>query len=76
MVRTNNINLNVVRTKMQEDSSKKNRWGDSRPGTTKKFIRFPNEMIEQIDNDRNFTSDGKAISFSEWVKNACMEKLK
>ena len=74
MVRTITIKTKLVRTKMQE-KSKKNIWGDSRPGTTKKFIRFPDDMIEEIDHARNCTEGGKPISFSEWVKDACKLKL-
>ncbi|AYA64782.1 DUF3950 domain-containing protein [Alteromonas sp. RKMC-009] len=59
---------------MQEKKTK-NKWGDDRPGSTKKFIRFPDDMIEQIDHARNCTDSGKPDSFSEWVKDACRMKL-
>jgi len=58
-----------------QDKSKKNIWGDSRPGTSKKNIRFSDKMISEIENHINCHSDQKKISFSEWVKDACQQKL-
>ncbi|MAH55124.1 MAG: DUF3950 domain-containing protein [Aestuariibacter sp.] len=58
-----------------QDKNTKNRWGDSRPGSTKKFIRFPDDMIQQIESDIERTKGEKKTSFSEWVKDACLIKL-
>jgi hypothetical protein len=60
---------------MQEKQSR-NRWGDSRPGSTKKFIRFPDQMIKEIELDIEHAKGEKKTSFSEWVKDACNKKLK
>lgn len=42
---------------------------DERKGSTRKNIRFEDDLISDIDQDR------KEQSFSEWVKNACYKKL-
>ncbi len=49
----------------------KNKKSFERSGSTRKQIRFEDELIEKIEIDRIKT--GKA--FSEWVKDACRQKL-
>ncbi len=74
MVRTITNKTKLVRTKMQE-KSKKNIWGDARPGTTKKFIRFPDDLLSDIESHIEKHEGEKKSSFSEWVKDACKMKL-
>lgn len=51
---------------------KKAKRSDERKGSTRKNIRFEDELLEQI--EIKATNENK--SFSEWVKNACCEMLK
>lgn len=55
----------VVRT-MQVKKEKKS---FERSGSTRKQIRFDDDLVEKIDVDR------KEQPFSEWVKDACWSKL-
>ncbi|MDO6691804.1 DUF3950 domain-containing protein [Aliiglaciecola sp. 3_MG-2023] len=55
---------------MQEESEKKFKRSDERKGSTRKNIRFDDDLVEKIDADR------KEQPFSEWVKDACWKKLK
>ncbi|MFY0667315.1 MAG: DUF3950 domain-containing protein [Alteromonas stellipolaris] len=43
-----------------------------RSGSTRKQIRFEDELLIKIEADRSKTGE----AFSEWVKDACQEKLK
>lgn len=49
----------------------KNKKSFERSGSTRKQIRFEDELLERIETHRQSTSD----SFSEWVKDACLRKL-
>lgn len=55
---------------MQDKSSPKR--SDERSGSTRKNIRFEDSLLKQIEDDRQTTG----LSFSEWVKDACLSKLK
>lgn len=67
---------------MQEDSNKNNPRFDKRTTSTKKNMRFPNDLVEQIneqleDNPNPSTKDRyPKIGFAEWVVDACWQKLK
>jgi hypothetical protein len=52
---------------LQEKEEKKS---FERSGSTRKQIRFEDELVNKIDADRD------AQPFSEWVKDACEKKLK
>ena len=54
---------------MQEENQKKTKRSDERKGSTRKNIRFEDDLIDAIDRDR------KEQSFSEWVKLACHKML-
>ena len=54
---------------MQEKAKKRS---DERKGSTKKNIRFEDELVEKIEA----SSTEMKVSFSEWVKDACRDKLK
>ncbi len=62
--------MSRVRTHMQEDNVKNVPRSDKRTTSTKKNMRFENELIEEIERVRG------EQSFSQWVKTACWEKLK
>lgn len=51
---------------MQEKKEKKY---FERSGSTRKQIRFDDDLVEAIDSDRSNQP------FSEWVKDACLTKL-
>jgi|TARA_Y100001968_G_scaffold323522_1_gene361335 hypothetical protein len=53
---------------MQDKQEKKS---FERSGSTRKQIRFEDELLDQIETDRQSTSE----TFSEWVKDACAKKL-
>jgi hypothetical protein len=53
---------------MQEKKSKRS---DERKGSTRKNIRFEDDLLEQIE----ISADKDSKSFSEWVKDACSYKL-
>ena len=55
---------------MQENNAKSVPRSDKRTTSTKKNMRFENELIEKIDSVRG------EQSFSQWVKTACWDKLK
>lgn len=57
---------------MQLEDDKKPKRSDDRKGSTRKNIRFEDELLNQIETDRQSTSE----TFSEWVKDACVKKLK
>ena len=57
---------------MTLDYDKKPKRSDDRKGSTRKNIRFEDELLNQIETDRQSTSE----TFSEWVKDACNKKLK
>tara|TARA_Y100001968_G_C19308216_1_gene692739 strand:+ start:815 stop:991 length:177 start_codon:yes stop_codon:yes gene_type:complete len=57
---------------MQVKDDKKPKRSDDRKGSTRKNIRFEDELLNQIETDRQSTSE----TFSEWVKDACNKKLK
>lgn len=42
-----------------------------RSGSTRKQIRFEDELLIKIEADRSKTGE----AFSEWVKDACQQKL-
>jgi hypothetical protein len=69
MVRTDNNNIVWVRTQMQEDNKNNSPRSDKRTTSTKKNMRFENDLVEEIDADR------KEQPFAEWVKDACKKKL-
>lgn len=51
---------------------KKIKRSDERKGSTRKNIRFEDDLVEKIE-----TSAARIeVSFSEWVKDACRNKLK
>ncbi|MGO4894216.1 hypothetical protein [Flavobacterium sp. W21_SRS_FM6] len=54
---------------MQEDNKNNSPRSDKRTTSTKKNMRFENDLVEQIDADR------KEQPFAEWVKDACKKKL-
>ena len=56
---------------MQVKDDKKPKRSDDRKGSTRKNIRFEDELLNQIETDRQSTSE----TFSEWVKDACAKKL-
>lgn len=66
---------------MQEDSNKNAPRSDKRTTSTKKNMRFPNDLVEQIneqleDNPNPSTKDRyPKIGFAEWVVDACWQKL-
>ncbi|NKX20628.1 DUF3950 domain-containing protein [Alteromonadaceae bacterium A_SAG2] len=49
----------------------KNKKSFERLGSTRKQIRFEDELLFKIDEDRAKTNQ----AFSEWVKDACRMKL-
>lgn len=51
---------------------KKIKRSDERKGSTRKNIRFEDDLLEQIE----LSSTKDNYSFSEWVKDACHKKLK
>lgn len=53
---------------MQDKQEKKS---FERSGSTRKQIRFEDELLDKIEADRQSTSE----TFSEWVKDACVKKL-
>jgi len=57
---------------MQVEDDKKPKRSDDRKGSTRKNIRFEDELLDKIEADRQSTSE----TFSEWVKDACNKKLK
>lgn len=57
---------------MQVKGDNKPKRSDERKGSTRKNIRFEDELLNQIETDRQSTSE----TFSEWVKDACNKKLK
>ena len=57
---------------MQVKDDNKPKRSDERKGSTRKNIRFEDELLNQIETDRQSTSE----TFSEWVKDACNKKLK
>jgi hypothetical protein len=69
MVRTNRHNIIWVRTTMQEENKNNLPRSDKRTTSTKKNMRFENDLVEKIDADRD------TQPFSEWVKDACKKKL-
>ena len=50
----------------------KNKKSFERLGSTRKQIRFEDDLLSKIDEDRAKTNQ----DFSEWVKDACERKLK
>jgi metal-responsive CopG/Arc/MetJ family transcriptional regulator len=54
---------------MQEKKSKRS---DERSGSTRKNIRFEDDLLNEVNNAVSKTG----TSFSEWVKDACRSKLK
>ncbi|MFW8589880.1 YlcI/YnfO family protein [Glaciecola sp. 2405UD65-10] len=54
---------------MQDKSNKKL---FERKNSTRKQIRFEDDLLAKIEIDRQLTNE----SFSQWVKNACENKLK
>ena len=56
---------------MQGDNEKKLKRPDDRKGTTRKNIRFEDNLLQQIDDARAQSG----ASFSEWVKGACRQKI-
>ncbi|WP_218312346.1 DUF3950 domain-containing protein [Alteromonas antoniana] len=50
----------------------KNKKPFERSGSTRKQIRFEDELLNKIESDRQNTGE----AFSEWVKDACHKKLK
>ena len=50
----------------------KNKKSFERLGSTRKQIRFEDDLLSKIDEDRAKTNQ----AFSEWVKDACKQKLK
>lgn len=54
---------------MQGDKRKRS---DERKGSTRKNIRFEDDLLEQIE----VSSAKENHSFSEWVKDACRKKIK
>lgn len=50
----------------------KNKKSFERLGSTRKQIRFEDDLLSKIDEDRAKTTQ----AFSEWVKDACERKLK
>lgn len=50
----------------------KNKKSFERLGSTRKQIRFEDDLLSKIDEDRAKTNQ----AFSEWVKDACERKLK
>jgi hypothetical protein len=50
----------------------KNKKSFERSGSTRKQIRFEDELLSLIEKDRSKTNQ----PFSEWVKDACERKLK
>lgn len=67
MVHTKTITL--VHTPMQENKAKRS---DERKGSTRKNIRFEDDLLEQIE----LSSVKESKSFSEWVKDACRKRIK
>lgn len=55
---------------MQEENKNNSPRTDKRTTSTKKNMRFENDLVEKIDAVR------KDQPFSEWVKDACWKKLK
>jgi hypothetical protein len=55
--------------RMQEEVKNNLPRSDKRTTSTKKNIRFENDLVEKIDAVRN------EQPFSEWVKDACKKKL-
>ncbi|WP_370243702.1 YlcI/YnfO family protein [Marisediminitalea sp.] len=53
---------------MQEKTQKKS---FERSGSTRKQIRFEDDLFNEIEKSRLTTNE----SFSEWVKDACNKKL-
>ena len=51
---------------------KKIKRSDERKGSTRKNIRFEDDLLEEIE----ISSAKENNSFSEWVKDACKQKLK
>lgn len=51
-----------------QDEAKRN---FDRLGSTRKQIRFEDDLLKKIEENRGKT----AQSFSEWVKDACKQKL-
>jgi hypothetical protein len=54
---------------MQEENKNNLPRSDKRTTSTKKNMRFENDLVEKIDADRD------TQPFSEWVKDACKKKL-
>ncbi|AUC90314.1 DUF3950 domain-containing protein [Alteromonas sp. MB-3u-76] len=50
----------------------KNKKSFERSGSTRKQIRFEDSLLDKIESDRAKTNQ----AFSEWVKDACEQKLK
>ena len=57
---------------MQVKDDNKPKRSDERKGSTRKNIRFDDELLDKIETNRQSTSE----TFSEWVKDACRSKLK
>jgi hypothetical protein len=57
---------------MQEKNNTSSKRSDERKGSTRKNIRFEDDLLSKIDEDRAKTNQ----AFSEWVKDACEKKLK
>ena len=62
------INITKWYVPMQD----KNKKSFERLGSTRKQIRFEDDLLSKIDKDRAKTNQ----AFSEWVKDACERKLK
>ena len=62
-------NNNTGTHPMQAEKIKRS---DERKGSTRKNIRFEDDLVEQIEASSAKTK----ASFSEWVKDACRVKLK
>ena len=67
MVHTKNSNTGTH--PMQEKKAKRS---DDRKGSTRKNIRFEDDLLEQVEDSAAKENN----SFSEWVKDACHKKLK
>lgn len=59
-------------TKWYVPMQDKNKKSFERLGSTRKQIRFEDDLLFKIDEDRTKTNQ----AFSEWVKDACERKLK
>ncbi|AJP43619.1 hypothetical protein EP12_07985 [Alteromonas australica] len=57
---------------MQEKNNNSSKRSDERKGSTRKNIRFEDGLLERIESDRAKLNQ----PFSEWVKDACEQKLK